>query len=104
MVGSKGKTIAPFCPLALPMSKIRSVGHAESFMVHLVRQTPLGNVSVRGSKVIVDKEVLFSTGRFEVELKVLPIVGLENREVPIDRLEFELIMSDFMIGVIIIRL
>ena len=52
----------------------------------------------------IDEEVLFPTGRFEVESEVLPTVGSEDEEVPMGGLGFELIMSDFTIRVIIIRL
>ena len=62
------------------------------------------NIPVGGPEVTMDEEVLFPTGRFEVELEVLSTVGSEDKEVPMGGLEFELIISDFTMRVIIIRL
>ena len=73
-------------------------------MVRSVRRTPLVNVPVGGPEVTMDEEVLFPTGGFEVESEVLPTVGSEDEEVPMGRLGFELIMSDFTMRVIMIRL
>ena len=55
------------------------------------------NIPVGGPEVTMDEEVLFLTSRFEVESEVLPTVGSEDKEVPMGRLGFELIMSDFTI-------